>query len=619
MEAPVRVVDETTLDAFRTQHLSPSALYSRLRPNGEVLLINEPPGIGKTFAARGILSHALAHDHDLVIYIAPTRALIDELMASDVVIGMQDQMVVLKRRPTKRCGDLDADWSRLETFGCAALAKSTLCEFCPSKNDCSWPDQFDQINDKTKLVVATESYIGLNPDLIRRVVNACQAQRPLVVFDEASFMTSSQVRQVSLEDIDRFKQAVTDALYRLGADGEHLLDVCRVMDQLLDGKEDLTSWPRLTRFSFIGVTLAIQKAGQGRFGSDFRYIGHDLIQLTSGANAARWYSEDAYKCVPVPNTRDCDVVVFSPYLPPQIIEERLQRTVTSGLPPAVFRHSKTRFINIADSVGSLRSLSSEHHFNRVASFFAALVLRNKLLGKRTVLVTKKTFVKQLKRYIEDLATTLGRALSCRTIKDQNAADGDDHADVVIINYGILGINSLNDYDALYCLGGYYTRQSQLDETYNQLLPPNDAIDLMIRTENGQRRVVAGSADSRSRYHASRARAVLEMIERRVVLQAVSRVRPFTSPATVITFQQDDLSSTLGEVDTFSKLSLARTALAVPVRAELIRAALGDRLRPGQEQGMSYRSIAAKHDVPLSTVYKALATPPLDDLLRQVRL
>jgi hypothetical protein len=618
MAAPTMVVGETTLPEFRQKNLSPEALFARLLSGDGVLLVGAPPGVGKTHAAHGIITHALAQGHDLVVYIAPTRALIGELLANDRISALREHSVVLERRPTDRCGDLNAEWSLLERSGCAALAKSTLCSACCHQDDCGWPDQFDRIDETTRLVVCTEAYLSISPGLIRRLVDAAGAKKTLVVFDEASFMATSQKRSVDLEEIRRFHQAVTDAQAHLGEDGDHLIGLLQALTILLDAREDLSAWPRITRFSMIGSTIAIQEAGQARFGGTFRFIGPDLIQMTSGSNAGRWYAEDAYHFVPVPDTRGCDVIVFSPYLPAQIVEERLQRPVRSGLPSAVFRHSQTRILNITDPVGALRTLSAEDHFSRVADVFTALVLRDRLLGRRPVLVTKKRLIPRLKRHVEELSAAMGCPLRCRTIQEIDASEGKDK-DVVLINFGILGVNSLKDHDALYCVGGYYARQAQLDVTYNQLLPPEDQIDLTIRSDGGRRHVVAGSADLRSRYHARRAQAVLDMIERRVVLQAVGRVRPFTSPATVVLFQQDDLSDVLGDVETYDRLSQFRDALWIPTGAEMRRAALGDRLRSDHCDGVSYRSIAEKHGLPLSTVYKALAMPSLEDLLRRIKL
>lgn len=620
MGAQPQVVDETTLDVFRGTYLSPDALYEQVLapgPGNPVLLLSGPPGLGKTFSAHGLIARALQGDHDLVVFIAPTRALIAELLASDAARSLKDQTVVLERRPKARCGEFDPAWSQLEQSGCAALAKATLCGNCPRVEDCGWPDQFDRIDATIRLVICTEAYLTLNPSLIRRVVKAAQAKRPLVVFDEASFMTARQVKSVTLDGIAQFKSVLTAAQRDVQpAEAARLAEVVEALALLLDAKDDLAVWPRISSFAFIGATLAIQQAGRRLFGDAFRYIGPDLAQLTSGRNAARWFAEDSYDFVPLPQTDGCDVVIFSPYLPTEIIEERLVRPVVTVLPGAVFRHSETKVINITDPVGALRTLSSEDHFGRVADFFTALVLRDRSHGRRAVVVTKKVLAARLKRHIEAMADEIGQPLRCYTMKEFTALPPGTPVDVVVLTYGVVGINSLERFDALYCFGGYYARQAQLDQTYNQLLPPADQIDLAIRTQNGRREVFSGAPDARSRYHARRARAVLEMIERRVVLQAVGRVRPFTTPATVITFQQDDLSGAFGDIETFARMTEARSALKVPTRAQLLRAALGDRLRPDHVTGLSQRLIAKQHGIPLSTVHRALAMPPLEDLIRE---
>ncbi len=619
MPAPIPVVDERALAEFREHHLAPEALHARLTSGDGVLLVNAPPGVGKTYAAHASIPFALTQTHDLVVYVAPTRALISELLESGHLAGLEACTVILERRPRNRCADLDKEWQQLEQSGCAALAKAKLCEFCPHNADCTWPDQFDQIDETTRVVICTEAYLGINPQLINRIVEGTGAAHALVIFDEALFLATRITRSISLTDMGRFAQAVADVQGSLDEDDDGLGQIADALTYLIQGREELASWPQVSRFSTMGTTLDIQDAGLERFGAAFKYIAYDLVQLLSHANVARWYADESYYFVPVPDTRGCDVIVFSPYMPSQVIEERLQRRAIHALPTKVFRHTQTKVLNITDSVGAVRTLSDDAHFRRVADLFTALLLRDKLLGRRAILVTKKTFLTKLKQHVEDLTAAIGRPLRCCRFDELKEDEPLKDVDVVLINYGILGVNNLKDFDALYCVGGYYAQQAQLDQTYNQQLPPEDQINLLIRTDGGQRRVVAGSDDQRSRLHAHRAQPVLDMIERRVVLQAIGRIRPFTSPATVIAFQQDDLSSALGDVDTYARLSQLRLRLCIPKRAELVRASLGDKLRPMAISGKSYRDIAKAKDISLGSVSRALAMPSLNDLLRGIAL
>jgi DNA polymerase III delta prime subunit len=142
-----RVINERQLAGFRACELAPGRLYEQMPANGEVLLISLPPGVGKSRAAQEVAGYALQHEHDLIIYAAPTRGIIEEMIIVRRLPA--ESVVILKPRPQRLCGAADAAWKSLECSGCAALAKATLCEGCAERDvnggDCSWPDQLDKI------------------------------------------------------------------------------------------------------------------------------------------------------------------------------------------------------------------------------------------------------------------------------------------------------------------------------------------------------------------------------------------------------------------------------------------------------------------------------------------
>jgi hypothetical protein len=72
MSHDIQVVDERQLVGFRARELAPARLYQQIPTNDAVLLVALPPGNGKSRAAQSLVGHALEHDHDLVIYVAPT-------------------------------------------------------------------------------------------------------------------------------------------------------------------------------------------------------------------------------------------------------------------------------------------------------------------------------------------------------------------------------------------------------------------------------------------------------------------------------------------------------------------------------------------------------------------
>lgn len=617
MERRAQVIDEITLPTFRAEVLCPEFILNSLSTTDDVLLVGAPPGVGKTYAAHGVIKEAYRRGHDLVVYIAPTRALIGELLDSGALDGLDEQTVLLERRPSTRCGPLDPEWTQLEKQGCGALGKASLCTGCVHASGCDWPNQFEAINEDTKLVVFTEAYLTIRPSLIQDLIRSANAQLPLVIFDEASILSANLVKAIPVRDIECFAEAVREV--RRNSEDEHLIEVTNAIEMLLDGQGELATWPRPAKFDLFESAKDIQAAGNNTFGAAFRYVGHDLIELTSGYVMSRWFDDEAFHYVPVIDTRNARVLIFSPYLPLQIVEERLQRSVRPLFEDLVFKHSMTRVINIPDPVGAYRSISTDAHFKRVADFYLALALRDQHQRRRSVIVAKKRLVGRLKTYIETQSAALGRPLSCVGPEDVYSGADMTKINVAVINYGIVGVNSLEAFDAVYSFGGYYARQSQLEDTYNQALPPDDRIDLTIHTQGGRRAVQASIPDFRSRFHARRAKAVLEMIESRIVLQALGRVRPFTSPALVIGFQMGDLSGAFGDIESYGRLSRARAALCVPTLSELSRAALGDHLRTDRENGLSFRAIAEKHDLPLSNVYKALKSRSLDDLLSGIQL
>src|ERR1700761_7093521 len=132
MSYDIQVTDEFQLAGFRACELAPARFYQQIPANDAVLLVPLPPGIGKSCAAQALADHALQHDHDLVIYVAPTRGIIDEI---EIVRRLPAEAVLtLNPRPRWLCGAADAAWKDLERNGCAALAKATLCEGCAERD-----------------------------------------------------------------------------------------------------------------------------------------------------------------------------------------------------------------------------------------------------------------------------------------------------------------------------------------------------------------------------------------------------------------------------------------------------------------------------------------------------
>jgi len=582
-----------------------------------VLLFQEPPGIGKSTLARMLIPVALDQSHDFVILVVPTRALIAELPPPEELGLAPDTVVILERRPQARCGSLDAEWQSLEKSGCAALAKDRLCGICVHHTSCGWPEQIEQIVPGTRLVVLTEQYLCLNPTMIPSLITRTKATRPLVILDEALFLISPMTRRITRADLERFQAALG------AAQVDHYLGQAAVtrwlqdIGFLLDDDVDVDDLPRFWPTGLEHAVLAVQEAGQSLFGSDYHHLSHDLALLNSRITTGQWRRDGVFEVAVRVDLGTAQAIVLGPYLEPELVEERLQRSVVVANPDHVFRHSGTRVVNIRDGVGSAKSLGHAPHRNRVVDVFTALTMRNALMGKRTVLVARKRHLPAIRARVEELVAATGFPMVLVAAEDFMGANQCGPWEVPLINFGIVGVNSLKDFDAIYCIGAYNINAGHLNAVYQRDLPPDRRHALRLRSVDRRRQVESADGSFTSRFHARRARALHRVLERRVVLQAVGRVRPFTSPTEVILFQQDDFHDVFGNVEVFDTLAAFRDAWQVPTAAEIARAALGEQMESIREDGATYREIARQFEVSTATVHKAIHSPPLATLLGRI--
>ena len=610
----LRVVTEKELPGFRSVQFSPESVLERLPDREGVLLFDEPPGIGKTTLGRLLITTALDRGFDLVIFVAPTRALIGELEEDKSLDLSETEMVTLRRRPSKDCGSLDVPWQKMEKASCAALGKDELCRSCPNFANCFWPDQLDRVGTSTKLIVLTEQYLLLNPTLIPSLIVRTSARKPLVILDEALFVTQNHLRRIENGELKAFAETLNTVSVEHPMGQKAVEDWYENVGFLLDNRVHVDDQPRFYVGGLEHATLSVQSHGRLRFGPNYRHLAHDLSLLNSPLTTGQWQLDGNFEIVVRVDLGNAQAVVLSPSMEPEILSERLQRNVVVANPGCIFRHSKTIVSNIRDSIGTSRSLGNQAHRKRVVDTFSVLALRNALQGRRTVFVCKKRFLGVIASETMELAKIAGFPLRVRVVSAGDRLDQLSVWDVPIINFGVVGINSLKDYDAIYAIGNFNITDTHLTDAYNQNLPPHRRHALRIRSRDRRRVVEAAEGGYSSRYHAKRASSLHRTLERRVVLQAVGRARPFTSATEVVLFQQDDFGSCFGDVEVFDTLGAFRTAMKLPTVAEISRAALGDKMRRFREAGASYRKIAAEFGVSVSTAHKALKSQSLNELI-----
>src|SRR5262249_36604586 len=259
--------------------------------------------------------------------------------------------------------------------------------------------------------VLTEQYLVLRPLLIRDIRTMVGSRRTLVVLDEALFTTTAIVWRFTRSDLQRFRTALAE-MREKGSTDAGVTAWIEGVDFLLDRDVELPSPPRFWSNRLNRRMLAIQQAGYQAFGKSFRYLAPELELLNSEVATGQWRDGDIFEIVVQVHTMGCDVVIMAPYLNAEIVEERLSRPVNTLFSNLVFRHSETRVINIADPIGTAKTLAQPEHFNRVVDFFLALVLKNVAQGQRTVLVTRKKFLDRVKARIEEISALIGQPLIC---------------------------------------------------------------------------------------------------------------------------------------------------------------------------------------------------------------
>ena len=231
-----------------------------------------------------------------------------------------------------------------------------------------------------------------------------------------------------------------------------------------------------------------------------------------------------------------DVAIFSGTALSEFLRFRLGRDLACPFAGYRFGHPGTRWYNIASRLGMRAHFPG--NADQVLDFFAGLVSRRLGEGRRPLLIAKK-------RFVGLCAAGLRRRLGEYHPSPVEIVTGDwDTIDLMrpdvipLINFGMIGTNLFECFDCAYCLTGFYVNPEIVDTILQDVLASDGHLPIAIATEGSPRRRRARVADPRQRiYDVDRlAQYALDQQELDVVLQAVGRVRPYTRPREVVTFQ-----------------------------------------------------------------------------------
>ena len=596
-------VTENELDAFRAEHLTPSAILRLLEQYVRVLL-RLAVGVGKSSAAIALLLSELTYQRfDLVVYAAPAWNILAEIITAIERSGFSLPWAVIRPRPAERCGELDEQWRAYEGSRCFALAKVRLCrERCPHRDDCDWPGQFEKLQG-TRLVLMTEQRL----DLVRTMISMLQARtggrRTLVVLDEARTLDTNFDVVLPRHEVDRFREAVMCSRSRKIDWPPMRAQWISALDRVLTSTPDAFAvgeftFPDLGKFAF-----AVQAWGWGRYRQAFRYLGHDLALLNVCRDGERWIDEDGYHFIARPYLH-AHLLLLSAHVTADYAGHRLgQGPIASPFDDYKFVHTGTRVFNVRNSCGADRHFASNRE--RILDTFAVAILCNVLDGRTTLLVSKKHSKRTCADY---LARRLaGWGASVRFVLDGESPPAvPDPRVVPIIHYGVLGVNDYTEYETCYCLNSFYIRSDELNRAVQEFEPKHFRAELeIVRTPDRCREVRVRKTDTSDDERAWLGDVYLRKLEVDPVIQAGGRVRFLTKPREVVFFQMNDLARDLGEVRELGCLADLRAALGVPSARELDDAVEGRRAAELMASGMSANDVATQMGISRATVFRRL--------------
>jgi hypothetical protein len=599
------VIDEHGLDAFRAAW-SGTRLLELLREHGGRLLVTWHIGVGKSTAQDALIEAAVRRSaYDLVVALVPTRRVLEE--RHWIREPPPDLRVVnLRPRPRQQCGPLDEPWRHFEQAGLGALGRRLLCADCPRRPGCYWPGQYGQGLSEASVIFGTQAHLKRDPGFVGRLARWAGAapSRVLTVLDEDNLILSSYRRRVARADLERFVSVLGQVSG--GDDGELGRWLYKTTLLLVAPTAELRcpGWwlPPLD----LDTTLLIQQFGWDRLGQAFRFLADDLILFGRSPPESRERTAGGDLLFAMPPALPTDFVSFSGTARPEFVRFRLGLEAANPFAGYRFLHSGTRWYNIASRTG-MRS-----HFpgnaDQVLDLVAGLVARRLGEGQRPLLVAKKCFVALC---AEGMAGRL-RALGLGDVRivtgNWDAAGLAAPGTVPLISYGLIGTNLFEDFTCAYCLTGYYVDEGVVDAVLQDVLASDGHLPIRITTEGRPRRRRAGVVWPAHRgYDVHRlAQLALEQQELDVVLQAVGRVRPYTRPREVVTFQCA-AHPQLPYTREFDTVEEARAFFGVPSRRQRRQHDTAARVRAARQDGKSQVQAAAELGLGLATVKRYWGT------------
>lgn len=590
---------ELALAEFRAANTGRRTL-DLLKIHGGRCVLDWPIGVGKSRNIDDTIEAAVtAGDYDIVIVLVPTRRLIEERRW----IHMPPpgiKIINLQPRPRKRCRKKrDAEWQAFEVHGLGLLGREQICKKCPSRRGCHWPKQYatDTLRG-ARVVYGTLAHLDRSPNFVDHVVRTSRAKRALVILDEGGVATRSYRRRISRQEIAQFITVLRSLEKPHSTSPGAWLSRCELL--LAASTFDLQGGDWRMPDASKSWCLAVQRRGREVFGDAFRFSGHLLREFgRSPVNSRERHVSGDISFASVPFLRH-DCVIYSGTTSLEFLRFRLGVQIAAPYADTHFSHPETKWYNLASRLGTAGFF--RNNADQLLDFFAALIFQRIREGRRPLLISKMRFV----NYCAEEMTRRLRSLGVDDV--QIMTSGWAPAELVrpnvipLIHYGVIGTNLFEHFDCAFCLNSYYVRKEVVDGIVQDLLPSDMQIPTRIRTGGTPRRRTVEALRENDRYfdvpHLTQ--LALDELEIGTVIQAVGRVRPFTRPREIFTFQCAS-STAATYYREFHTLAQARKFFGIPNRRERRRAALVVAILNLKARGLKQVDVAADLNVSVRTI------------------
>jgi hypothetical protein len=562
------------------------------------LRIDWAVGVGKSHNIDGAIEEAIVSGrYDLVIALFPTRRIIEERRwVKNPPTGIK--VINLKPRPDSKCGeDLNRRWKVFEKNGMGAWGRVELCGQCIYKSKCFWGQQFGDYIKGSRVIFGAQAHLERSPDFLNLVAQWAEANKVLVILDEVNFIMKSFKRRIKnqhLVDFIDIMEREPDSEYQ-----NRWVYLCNLL--LSASNEDLGSpdWqmPWIDPDWFINI----QASGYEVYGDLFHFLAYDLIQFCSSPLESRERTANGDLVFAVVPNITADFIIYSGTSHQKLSEYRLGKDFASPFEAYSFSHPETTWFNIASRLGT--KMYFKKNSPQILDFFAALVAKRIREGKRPLLLAKKCFKTFCARKMEERLQKLG--IDVQVVIDGWQEDLLKNDKIVpLIHFGMIGTNLFQEFDCAYCLTGFYVNEEAIDGILQDLLESDRKIPLSISTEGRPLRRRAGVSNKKDRFYDlnTLSQLALDHQEMGTVIQAVGRVRPYTKPREVITFQCADHPD-LKYTKEFNNIGEARAYFNIANRKLVNKEILIASIQNARNCGLKQRKTAEQLGVGLRTIQR----------------